>query len=65
MPSCARYLVVLKLNQGSNSWITDSNLITEKILTAKAKRAIKKRIIILKIGAYSLKLARGFYFSIA
>ena len=34
--------------------MTDSNLITEKTLTPKAKMAINAKITILNMGAYSL-----------
>jgi len=52
MPSWARYLVVLKLNQGSNSWITDSKRIMENTRTPKARSAVRPKITILKMGAH-------------
>ena len=50
-PSLVRYFVTLKLNQGSNSWIITSNLITEKIRIIKAKKHISPRVTKVILGA--------------
>ena len=47
-------LVLLKLNQGSNSWMTDSNLITENVLEIKDMAAIIIRITNFKTGSHGL-----------
>ena len=49
-PSLVRNLVVRKLNHGSNSWMTDSYLMTEKIRTMNARMQIPAIMLILKIG---------------
>ena len=49
-PSWVKNLVVRKLNHGSNSWITDSYLMTEKILTKKARMQMPAIMLILKTG---------------
>jgi len=38
--------------------MTDSNLITEKTLTVKARIAMRAKITILNTGAYSLRLVK-------
>lgn len=45
-----RNLVALKLNQGSNSWMIDSYLITEKTRTSVATEQISSRIVIRMAG---------------
>ena len=58
-PSLAKNFVVLKLNHGSNSWMTDSYLITEKTRVAKAKKQIRASIITLKIGEIFLRVVNA------
>ena len=44
-PFSNRNLVDLKLNQGSYSWMTDSNFMTEKVLAKKDRAQIAPKII--------------------
>lgn len=48
-----RNLVALKLNQGSNSWMIDSYLITENTLTSVATEQIRSRMV-MRIAGFHL-----------
>ena len=58
-PSATRYLVVRKLNHGSNSWMTDSYRITEKIRTIKASRQIKAKMLSFMTGERERRYAKA------
>lgn len=46
--------MALKLNHGSNSWMIDSYLMTEKILTSVATEQISSKMVILMAGFHLL-----------